>query len=81
MDHLSTDQLNHINFIARCIMKPFVENCMARASEGRHFADLDEVFAVVTPMLLSDGCTFPETLVRELIREINDEAPARVDDE
>lgn len=80
MEHLSADQQNHIHFIMRCIQKAFVKKCLAMALD-EDFADLDELVAVMTPMLLEEGCTFPETLVRELIIEINDELPDPVDDE
>lgn len=81
MDHMSADQQNHIHFIMRCIQKAFVKKCLAMAIDGRNFADFDELVAVVTPMLLEEGCTFSEALVRELILEINDELPDPVDDE
>ena len=81
MDHMSADQQNHIHFIMRCIQKAFVKKCLAMAIDGRDFADFDELVAVMTPMLREEGCTFPETLVRELIIEINDELPDPVDDE
>ena len=73
MEHLSADQQNHIHHIMRCIQKAFVKKCLAMAIDGTHFADLDELVAVMTPMLREEGCTFSSALVRELIIEINDE--------
>ena len=81
MEHLSADQQNHIHHIMRCIQKVYVKKCLAMALDERHFADFDELVAVVRTMLLEEGCTFPESLVRELILEINDELPDPVDDE
>jgi hypothetical protein len=42
---------------------------------------LDELVAVVTPLLWEEGCPFPETFVRGLILEINDDVQDTVDDE
>ena len=81
MDHMSADQQNHIHFIMRCIQKAYVKKCLVIAIDERHFVDLDELVAVVTPLLWEEGCSFPETLVKELIIEINDDIPDTVDDE
>ena len=62
MDHLSADQQNHIHFIMRCIQKAYVKKCLVIAIDERHFVDLDELVAVVTPCFGRRDVRFPRHL-------------------
>ena len=61
--------------MCRTLEKQCVKKCLAAVLGQYAIVDLDQLVLVVTEILRHEGLSFTETLVRELILEINAEGP------
>ena len=59
----------------RVLEKQCVKKCLCAVLLQHVIDDLDQLVLIVTEMLVSEGLSFTDTLVRELILEINLERP------
>jgi hypothetical protein len=59
----------------RMLEKLCVKKCLKAVLDQYAIDDLEQLVLIVTEMLVSEGLSFTDTLVRELILEINLEDP------